>query len=94
VALERSLNRSALGGSHRQGELPCHLCGSGLEALDGMHNGLEIACDEHVDRPLTIQLGVPGVDPNLDSFRPVHMLELPDDVVNVDEAVSGVGGGS
>lgn len=74
VALEASLDGRARDAGHCDGEGPRQLRGSHLQTLDGIDHGLKVALDQEVDGALTAQLGVAGMQPDLDAFRPVHVL--------------------
>jgi hypothetical protein len=62
--------------------------------MDSIHHWLEFALDEHIDGPTCAQLRIPSMNPDLDALGPVHVLQLTHDVVDIDEPISGLGGGA
>jgi hypothetical protein len=87
VAFETAFDRDTRGRSDGECELPMHLGGSDLQPVDSINDGLELTLDQEVDGSLTVEFGVAGVEPDLDALGAVHLLELTNDVVDIDEAV-------
>jgi hypothetical protein len=87
VAFETAFDRDARGRGDCECELPMHLGGSNLQPVDGINDGLKLTLDQEVDGSLTVEFGVAGVEPDLDALGAVHLLELTNDVVDIDEAV-------
>ena len=56
-----------------------------------MNNRLEVSVDEHVDRASAAEFRVASMQPDLYAVRPVNVLQLTNDVVDIYEAVPGLG---